>query len=121
MLIADESLFLKRTSQMFRDHKRRAPDGYEVNHKDGNPANYSLDNLEIGTRQHNVDHAWETGLTNNHGERCSFARLSEPTVKEIRRRHDAGELGSLAAAAREYGVSPQTIARIIKRRTWKTS
>src|SRR5581483_9749127 len=50
------------------------PDGHEVNHVDGNPHNSFVGNLEIITRQGNVDHAWTTGLTNNHGSRSSFAK-----------------------------------------------
>ena len=36
-----------------------------VNHKDGNPGNNSLENLEWNTHQENVQHGYSTGLNKN--------------------------------------------------------
>lgn len=38
------------------------PDGYEINHKDGNPQNNAASNLEYVTHSENIKHAWSTGL-----------------------------------------------------------
>lgn len=37
----------------------------EINHKDGNKLNNDISNLEIVTRQENMNHAWDTGLLKN--------------------------------------------------------
>lgn len=96
------------------------PDGFEVNHIDGNPGNPHVDNLEIVTRRANVAHAWRTGLTNNHGERCSFAKLTAATVEAIRRERPrtAEDYRRLAAL---HHVSPNTVWRIATGRTWKVA
>lgn len=50
------------------------------------------------------------------GQRHGKAKLTEQVVIEVRRRAATGL--SLAALAREYGVSRQAIADVIRRRSW---
>src|SRR5262245_61772042 len=45
------------------------------------------------------------------------AKLTPGRVRAIRRRHAAGE--SQAALAREYGLRPGAVWRLVHRRTWK--
>ena len=55
----------------------------QVNHKDGNKLNNCVDNLEWVTNQENRNHAVDNDLQVT-GERCSWAKLTEENVKEIR-------------------------------------
>ncbi|MDL5055907.1 HNH endonuclease [Geitlerinema calcuttense] len=120
------------------------PDGYEVNHKDGDKANNHLENLEYVTPAENKAHAVRNGLVakgdrnamRKYPERCfrigqwvkdnpnhvrgesnPKAKLSESDVITIRSLCSEG--GSTLAIARQYGVTPETIQSIKYRRTWK--
>ena len=52
-----------------------------------------------------------------HGERVNTAKLTADQVREIRRRHAAGEVR--AALAREFGVWQSTVDKIVERRSWR--
>lgn len=86
---------------------RRARDGEECRHLDGNPANNHLSNLAWGTRQENSDDKGRHG-TLPRGERSGAHKLTEADVLEIRRRYGTA---SLRCLAREYGVSHTCIRR----------
>lgn len=95
------------------------PLGKQVNHKDGNPSNNRLVNLEYVTPSENTRHAIRMGLrkVTNQGERHYAVKLTDGDVSRIMRRASAGETFSLLA--REYGVSGGTISGIVHRKTWK--
>ncbi len=89
--------------------------GVVVMHRCDNPRCVNADHLQLGT--HSDNHAdMVSKLRHNHGERSYFAKLTEEQVREIRRRSKGTSQGDLAES---YGVSRQTIARIISRETWK--
>lgn len=90
----------------------------EVNHKDGDKANNSAGNLEIVTRQENIDHAVRIGLIDNKGERNAQAKLTGEQVQEIRSLYQAGGAGYKSLGKR-FGVSWGTVRDIIKRRAWR--
>jgi hypothetical protein len=95
-----------------------APEGCEVNHLDGDKMNPRLDNLEYVTHTENVRHAIGAGLHNpsRPGSRNGSARLTEDTVRAIRREYGHGQ--SYASLARTFGVGKSTVARVVTREDW---
>lgn len=71
--------------------------------------------LVCGSHADNIRDRDERGRTSR-GERHYAAKLTEGSVREIRRRAAAG--ATRKALALEYGVSPQLISRIVLRQVW---
>ncbi len=92
------------------------PDGHEINHLDGNKLNNRADNLEYCTSKQNKQHATKLGLAAK-GNNYPNAKLSDALVKELRRRHAAGE--SYRTLAKICSVSFTTIFFAVTGRTWK--
>jgi hypothetical protein len=53
----------------------------------------------------------------SHGRRCSKAKLTDAKVREIRRRHAAGE--TQADLCREFKITACPMSRLIRGLTWK--
>lgn len=89
-----------------------------INHKDGNPANNHVSNLEWCTHGENMQHAHDTGLIANNpkGEKHYFSRVNEKQVLEIRKLKSQGVRS--VDIARKFGLHPATIGDITKRRSW---
>ena len=96
------------------------PENMEVNHKDGNPQNNHVDNLEYVTRQDNMRHACKMGLQTQlayrPGERHPLAKLTDLQAKEIRH---SSEMGTTLAI--RFGVSKHVISRIRLGRSYKNA
>ena len=78
------------------------PEGCEVCHNDGNPANNALENLRYDTRSENIKDVVRQG--------GRWRKLSADDVRAIRRRLNDGEPGS--AIARDFEISHQQISHI---------
>lgn len=91
--------------------------GAHVNHKNGIKTDNRSENLEWCSQRHNNQHAHETGLINNRGEKCGACKLAESQVKEIRDLASNGVSPSIIA--KKYGISVSNTNHIIKNRTWK--
>ncbi len=86
----------------------------QVNHKDGNKLNNTVENLEWVDNQANRDHAVITGLHLS-GEAIKTAKLNWEKVEYIREHLEI----SNKEFAEKYNVSPRTIADVKNYKTWK--
>lgn len=97
------------------------PEGLEVNHKDGNPKNNRVENLELVTRQQNTLHAGRVlkvlGTKAQRGEDNAGAKLTEKDVLEIRQIWRDKSMTQQALAER-YGVVQATISAIVLGKSW---
>lgn len=83
-----------------------------VNHKDCNPLNNNISNLEWCTDLHNKKHAQENGLMPK-GEQQPLSKLTNSQVAEIYTSNK-----SQIELAIAYGVTQATISCIKKSKTW---
>ncbi|MFW6246645.1 MAG: HNH endonuclease [bacterium] len=85
----------------------------QVNHKDFNRTNNRIDNLEYMSMKDNIKYSKDNdryiGSLNN-------ATITFEIAEEIRKRICLGE--KQKKLAKEYGISPQTVCDINKRRIW---
>lgn len=95
----------------------KKPNGYQVNHKDGNKSRSELQNIEYVTRSENALHALATGLkVSLRGEMAGRSKLTERDVIRIRQRVADGEIQKDIAT--EFSVSRSRISLICSGRSW---
>ena len=90
-----------------------------INHKDCNPENNHVSNLEWCAAKQNSIHAYQNGRwtpPNQKGSSNSNARFTEADIIAIREQHKI--IGSCAELARQYKVNPKTINQIVHRVRW---
>lgn len=91
----------------------------QLNHKNGNKDDNSVDNLEWCTHTDNVKHCHENNLQRYFkGEEVGNSILKEHQVLEIRKKFRK-RIYTREMLAKEYGVKACTIKDIILRRSWK--
>jgi hypothetical protein len=90
------------------------------NHKDANPKNNRLDNLEYCTQKENVDHSWKMGHQHK-GSDHGMSILNERQVRRIKliNKYCNLERGYWTKLAKSLGVNRTTIGDIRYNRTWK--
>lgn len=99
---------------------REPTDSEQVNHKDGDKKNNTLDNLEWVTASENQHHRSHV-LGKNIGEDVHCAILNKRAVIDIRKRYTPYcKKDGQRALAKEFGVSSATIASVVNQRIWKT-
>lgn len=112
-------------SLVARKYIGERPEGYTINHKDGNKRNNHVSNLEIIPHKENVRHAWEMGLCNPaRGEAHGRSVLDEMKVLTIismpkKAKNGRGKGFSNGELSRHYGVSETRISAIRNGKEWK--
>jgi hypothetical protein len=74
------------------------------------------DHLFLGTQAVNMADCVAKSRS-SHSEHQRLARLTKDQVREARRRYAAGQV-TQKALAKEYGVAPNTMGYVLRRRTW---
>ncbi len=92
------------------------PDGFQVNHIDGNKINNNVTNLEYVTQSENMKHAFRLGLQCNKGENHSQSKLTELDIIKIRRMRMKGFKNNEIAA--RFNVCVPTISKICNFKAW---
>lgn len=118
-LFKNNKVYHKMIHRLLAEHFIDNPDNKpEVNHKDGNKYNYSIDNLEWSTPLENLQHSIQNNLTNNlGGELSRNVKLTQFQVDIIRARIANGE--SQNKLSQEFEVHRSTINKIATGRNWK--
>jgi len=92
------------------------PQGFQVNHIDGTPANNRVENLEYVTPSGNMQHALKMGRRAI-GEQVNTAKLSAEQVLLIRELYKQGIGGP--TLAKRFKVKHPSVYAILDRKTWK--
>ena len=91
----------------------------QVNHKDGNKTNNSVENLEWCTNSENSKHAVALGLRPL-GEEKNNSKLNREIVLFIRKNYICGDKKyGQKPLARKFGVAPATIKDIVLKKKWR--
>ena len=88
-----------------------------VNHKDGNPKNNSVGNLEWATAKEQSDHAAKV-LHRNCGENHYASKFTNQDIKDARELYYEGWLTTVQLA-QEYHTSVPYMRRILNGERWK--
>jgi DNA-binding XRE family transcriptional regulator len=98
---------------VYHHFKGAIPAGMTINHINGRKDDNRPENLELATYSENMKHAFLIGLINQDGQRNPASKLTDQQVTEIRERYAQGNI-TQDALGKEYGVTFQTISRIVR-------
>jgi hypothetical protein len=93
------------------------PPKMEINHINGVKTDNRIANLELVTHQENIQHAYDTGLKSNAGEKHPGAKLTDAAVRLIRERYVARKV-TAQMIADEIGVGRKCVSDVVAGRTW---
>lgn len=89
-------------------------DKLTINHKDGNPSNNSIENLELVTQSENMFHKY---AVLKHKPTFGNAKINKEIADQIRIESKLGVKGSKLRI--KYGLAKGTISEIINNKIWK--
>ena len=99
-------------------HKGEIPEGFVINHIDGNKINNKLSNLELVTPKENTQHAFANKLMRpSYGEQNSMSKLTNQDATEIIHRCLSGE--SNGSIAKDFGLHPNYVSLIRHKKRWR--
>lgn len=95
------------------------PNGYVVNHKDGNKQNNCVENLEWTTRSENDKHAYRMGL--RHSTSAQIQKAIDATKRKVINLSTGVQYESIIACARAIGGQSTGISKVLsgKRKRYK--
>lgn len=99
---------------VFSNFMGSIPDGLEINHKNGDKADNTLDNLETCTRSGNMKHAAET-MGRNRGEQSGRAKITTDQAIQIKALAGSMRVRDIAA---KFDIAACTVSNIIAGRRW---
>lgn len=89
----------------------------QVNHVDGDPANNNLSNIEWVSPKENINHALDTGLIKNYGERQHGSKIKVSDVSQvISMARDGTKQRDIAAS---FGIHQSQVSRVISGKAWR--
>lgn len=95
------------------------PDGYEVNHKNGDKTDNAPNNLEAVTASENQKHAFRLGLKKAPAGEYNYAAKFTDRDVSVLRSDFANGLLSVREICRRYGVSRPTAYSMLKGKTYR--
>jgi len=98
----------------FIDNELKKP---QINHKNGDKLNNTVENLEWCTAKENLKHARFNGLNNLKGQLANNSKLNDEDVLSIKKIYKKGFL-SQKSIAKKYNVSQANISKIINNKSF---
>ena len=109
----------KRVHRIVAEAFIKNPNNYKfINHKDNNPSNNNMNNLEWCSIEYNNKYRFTHGNANHKGEKHPQATITSDIVKQI---YELGHSGNFTEVqlAKKFNTTRSVVNKIRLRKTWK--